>query len=67
MSQPPTLRDVAHAAGVGLATASRALSGHPRCAVVTRQRVRAIARALGYRPDPGISALAQRRLGRSTH
>lgn len=49
----PTLRDVAHAAGVHLATASRALSGsksrpvHPR----TAARVRRAATELGYVPD----------------
>lgn len=49
----PTLRDVALAAGVHLATASRALSGsktrpvHPR----TEARVRQAASELGYVPD----------------
>jgi LacI family transcriptional regulator, galactose operon repressor len=53
MNVKPTLRDVAQAAGVHLATASRALSGsktrpvHPR----TVARVRRAATALGYVPD----------------
>ena len=41
MAKPQvTLREVAVAAGVGLATVSRALSGDPRCAAETRERVR---------------------------
>jgi len=57
-----TLRDVASAAGVGLATASRVLNGDPHCSPQTRQRVRAAAKRLGYVPDPGVAALARRRV-----
>ena len=48
-----TLADVARAAGVGVATASRALSPreHPDVSAATRDRLRAVADELGYRPS----------------
>jgi LacI family transcriptional regulator len=45
------LRDVAHAAGVSLRTASRVLNDDPRVAVGTRQRVREVMKDLQYTPD----------------
>ena len=48
---PPTIREVAHAAGVGVATASRALSGSPLVLAATRTRVEQAAAGLGYRPS----------------
>jgi LacI family transcriptional regulator len=45
------LRDVAHAAGVSLRTASRVLNDDPRVAVATRQRVRDVMEDLHYAPD----------------
>ncbi|MGF1451634.1 MAG: LacI family DNA-binding transcriptional regulator [Opitutales bacterium] len=56
-----TLSAVATAAGVSAATASRALSNHPRISADTRKRVRRAAADLGYRPDPALSALARTR------
>ena len=53
-----TLREVAAAAGVGVATASRALSGDSRCRAATRASVQAAAARLGYVPDPAVSSLA---------
>lgn len=47
----PTIADVAAAAGVSLATASRALAGYGRVAAATIDRVRDAADALGYRPN----------------
>ncbi|MDE0545225.1 substrate-binding domain-containing protein [Microbacterium sp. C7(2022)] len=44
----PTLAEVAAAAGVSVATASRALSGRGDLSAATRQRVRSSAAALGY-------------------
>ncbi|MEU2562070.1 LacI family DNA-binding transcriptional regulator [Streptomyces longispororuber] len=59
----PTLRDVAEKAEVSAMTASRALRDDPRVLPATRDRVRAAAAALGYRPNE----LARRlRLGRGT-
>jgi len=63
MSERVTLKQLAREAGVGLATASRALSGDPRCAEATRARVQAAAERLGYRPDPALSALVSHRAG----
>lgn len=57
----PTLRDVAQKAGVGLATASRALRDDPSAAEKTRKRVKKAAEELGYKPDPAMSMLIERR------
>jgi LacI family repressor for deo operon, udp, cdd, tsx, nupC, and nupG len=53
-----TIEDVASAAGVSVATVSRAIRGLPNVAVSTRQRVVAVADALGYSADPAASRLA---------
>jgi DNA-binding LacI/PurR family transcriptional regulator len=53
-----TIEDVAAAAGVSVATVSRALRGLPNVAISTRERVAAIAEQLAYRPDPTASRLA---------
>lgn len=53
-----TIEDVASAAGVSVATVSRALRGLPNVANTTRARVEAAARNLEYRPDPHASRLA---------
>jgi LacI family transcriptional regulator len=60
-----SLGDVAAAAGVSRATASRALSGRGRVSPSTRERVEVAAEKLGYRPDPALSALARYRWTRS--
>lgn len=44
----PRLQDVAEAAGVSIATASRSLSGSPGVSEVVAQRVRETAREMGY-------------------
>lgn len=61
MATKPTLNDVASAAGVSLASASRALSGGS-ASEETVERVRAAAKALGYIPDSTARSL---RLGGS--
>ncbi|WP_037078298.1 LacI family DNA-binding transcriptional regulator [Pseudonocardia spinosispora] len=55
----PTLRDVAAAAGVHIATASRALNSGTRSKVndQTAERVIAVAERLGYMPDPVARSL----------
>lgn len=53
----PSLRMVAAACGVGLATASRALSGHPRVHAETRALVQNRARQLGYERNHLVGAL----------
>ena len=54
------LEDVARAAGVSKSTVSRVLSGDATLSVrdETRERVRALAQELGYRPHPVARALA---------
>jgi DNA-binding LacI/PurR family transcriptional regulator len=54
------LEDVADAAGVSKSTVSRVLSGDPTLSVRadTRERIRAHAQELGYRPHPVARALA---------
>ncbi len=54
----PKLADVAQLAGVGLGTASDALSGKNRIPEETREKVRAAAVALGYVPNPVARALS---------
>lgn len=60
--RPPTIVDVAHAAGVSLSTASKALNGKDRVSDVTRARVRRVAAEIGYRPNVRAQRL---RTGRS--
>ncbi|WP_309396060.1 LacI family DNA-binding transcriptional regulator [Cerasicoccus maritimus] len=56
-----TLRDVAKEAGVSLATVSRALRDDPSTAEKTRKHVQGVAEKLGYRPDPALQVLIERR------
>lgn len=51
------LKEVAEAAGVSQTTASLALADNPRISRETRERVRAIAAKLGYRPVAAAQAL----------
>ncbi len=52
-----TLTDIAREAGVSHVTVSLALRSHPRISTGTRQKIQALAKRLGYRPDPALSAL----------
>lgn len=52
-----TLQQIAKAANCSLATVSYALRSDPRIHAETREHVQAIARKLGYRPNPRFSAL----------
>jgi LacI family transcriptional regulator len=52
-----TLADIARQAGVHVTTVSLALRSHPRLPETTRRRIQALARELGYRPDPWLRAL----------
>lgn len=53
-----TIEQVASAAGVSVATVSRALRGLPNVAMSTRTRVEEVARELNYRANPAASRLA---------
>ena len=59
--RPVTLRDVARAAGVSVATASKALNGQGRMADETRERIRQAAKALGFRPNGLAQSLSRQR------
>jgi DNA-binding LacI/PurR family transcriptional regulator len=59
-----TLADVARLAGVGVGTASRALSGSDRVAPQTRARVLEVADRLHYVVSPDAASLARGRTGR---
>ncbi len=57
MPPAPTLTAVARAAGLSAATVSYALRGSPKIPDATRDRVRAIAARLGYRPNARVAEL----------
>jgi len=61
--QVPTIKTVAQAAGVSVSTVQSALYGTGRLSAATRERVRAVAEELGYRPNRLARAL---RSGRSS-
>ncbi|AHF90245.1 transcriptional regulator [Opitutaceae bacterium TAV1] len=52
-----SLRQVAAKAGVSHSTVSLALRAHPSIPPETRDRLRALAEEMGYRPDPMLTAL----------
>jgi LacI family transcriptional regulator len=55
---PPTIRQVAQAAGVSRTTVSLALRRDPRITAKTRAHVAAVAQRLGYRANPLAGAFA---------
>ncbi|GAB1818670.1 LacI family DNA-binding transcriptional regulator [Herbidospora sp. RD11066] len=57
----PTIEDVARAAGVSRATASRVINNAPGASEQLRARVQAVVAELGYRPDEAARALASGR------
>jgi Transcriptional regulators len=61
MDARPTLQDIAERAGVGKATVSLALRNDPKISAATRERVRAVAEELNYRPDPALARIAAHR------
>lgn len=58
---PPTIRDVAQAAGVSLGTVSKGLNGTGQLREETRARVRSAAERLGFRPNDLAQSLLRRR------
>lgn len=59
------MSDIARAAKVHPSTVSLALRNDPRLPTATRERIQALAKAKGYRPNPMVSALiAERRKGK---
>lgn len=59
--RPPTIADVARVAGVSQPTVSRVLTGNIPVRDVTKDRVRAAMKKLGYRPNGAARALVQGR------
>lgn len=60
-SLPLSMRDIARRAGVDASTVSRALRGDRRISEETRERIKALAQSLGYRPHPAYEILGARR------
>ena len=59
--RPVTMKDIAAAAGVGLGTVSRVLTGKGHVAEETRRRVEEIVREVNYRPSALGRGLKQQR------
>lgn len=59
----PTIRQVAAAAGVSRATASRVINGGHLVSPATREAVEAAIARLGFTPNPAARSLATRRTG----
>lgn len=51
------MKDIANEAGLSVATVSYALRNSPKIGKTTQEQVKAVARRLGYRPDPRIASL----------
>jgi len=62
MAKRVGLKEVARAAGVSHMTVSRVVRGERTVKASTTERVRRTIEKLGYRPDPGLSALAAYRM-----
>ncbi len=58
-----TLSDIAEKAEVHVTTVSLALRNHPRLPETTRRRIQALAKKMGYAPDPFLRALVAYRGG----
>ncbi|XDA99959.1 LacI family transcriptional regulator [Sulfitobacter sp. LCG007] len=50
-TERPTLKTIAYMTGLGVATVSRALADAPDISQSTKERVRLVARQIGYRPN----------------
>lgn len=59
-----TLRDIAARIGVSHVTVSLALKNHPDISKARRDEVQALAKEMGYRPDPALASLMVYRRGR---
>lgn len=64
-AKPPTMQDVANAAGVSAMTVSRVLKNNPNVASYTRTRVQNAIAHLRYMPNPLLTALVEQRRRKS--
>ncbi|MGF1448692.1 MAG: LacI family DNA-binding transcriptional regulator [Opitutales bacterium] len=60
MSARVTIRDLARLSGFSRSTVARALKDDPATAASTRDRVKALAQRMNYRPDPVLSHIGAR-------
>ena len=56
-----TIKDIANAAGVSLATVSRVINNGPKVGDATRARIKEIMKEMGYRPNANARALVTQR------
>jgi LacI family transcriptional regulator len=63
--QRVTLHDIAKKAGVSVATVSLALRGRGELSQKRTEDIRALAKEMGYRPNPMLAALASKRFSSS--
>lgn len=56
-----TIKDIAKAAGVSLATVSRVINNGPKVGEATRERIKKIMEEMGYRPNANARALVTKR------
>ncbi|HSI87247.1 MAG: LacI family DNA-binding transcriptional regulator [Candidatus Methylacidiphilales bacterium] len=61
------MKTIAEAAGVSVMTVSRALRNQPVLSQTTRTRIQAIAKEIGYRPNPMVSTLMAQLHGSRTN
>jgi LacI family transcriptional regulator len=57
----PTIHDIAKELGISASTVSRALNDNPRISQITREKIKAFAEKLGYRPNTLASNLRNKK------
>lgn len=57
----PTIHDIARELNISASTVSRALNDHPRISLKTKEKIKAVADRLGYRPNTLASNLRHKR------
>ncbi|HEY3370990.1 MAG TPA: LacI family DNA-binding transcriptional regulator, partial [Prolixibacteraceae bacterium] len=60
-SSDPTIHDIARELNISASTVSRALSDNPRISLKTKEKIRAVAEKLGYRPNSLASNLRNKK------
>ncbi len=57
----PTIHDIARELNISASTVSRALQGNPRISLKTREKIKGLAEAMGYRPNTLASNLRNKK------